>query len=91
PLVKKQFRVAKGQPTVWMEEKSFVTNMVNRFILFWVPPHPGRLKDAIDKGGHLFLHKRFFRLFFLGYFLRWVTAAGIFVGIFKLWGGTNGR
>lgn len=80
-LVKKQFRVAKGQPRVWKEEGTFFPNFIKKFMLFWIPPNPLAIQREINSSQNYFMHKSLVKLVLLGSLLRAVNAAGIFVGL----------
>ncbi len=82
-LVKKQFRVAKGQPRVWREEGTFLPNFIKRFLLFWIPPNPIAIRNEINASQNYFMHKSIIKLIVLGSLLRAVNAAGILIGLFK--------
>lgn len=83
PLIKKQYRVAKGQVAIWREHGGFLKNFVKKGILCFLPPSPRRFTTMINETGEDFVKQKRFTLYLTGYLLRVVNGVGIFAGLLK--------
>lgn len=80
-LIKKQYRVAKGQPGIWKESNSLANNLIKKVLLCWLPPNPKELNERIISTHKPFIKNHFLSLFFIGWLLRLVNGAGNLVGL----------
>lgn len=83
-LMKKQFRVGKGQPAIWKESSSFQINFIKKIIFFWVPPNPVTIINWIKDSEKTLLNRFFIQLYFTGWILRCVNAFGCIAGLKKV-------
>lgn len=83
PLANKQYRVAKGMPEIWREQKSLPQNIIKKVALGWAPPNIFRINREVDELGQRLSINKKVAVFFVAYFLRLTTAAGATVGLFR--------
>jgi len=83
PLIKKQYRVAKGQIAIWYEHGGFWKNFVKKGLLCFLPPNPARFRVLIHETGKKFIKRKQLRLYLIGYLLRLVNGVGLVVGLFR--------
>lgn len=84
PLVKKQFRVGKGQPSIWVESNNLFSNFIKKTALGWLPPNPRTLKKWIQEQDRAFVSNYVVQLYMVGWLLRIVNASGNLTGLFHI-------
>jgi glycosyltransferase involved in cell wall biosynthesis len=65
-LIKKQYRVGRGQPRIWVSEGRPPRKLLNMMLAF-LPPWLPSLKNAIDQRGTIEMKKRIFSLWCVSY------------------------
>lgn len=83
-LLKKCYRVAKGQPQIWRENNTFFRNFIKKTVLSFLPPNPINIikKTKNVKDIHNFTIREIALLTLIGYSLRLTTGVGNIRGIF---------
>lgn len=81
PLIHKQFRVSKGQVSIWMEHGGFLRSFIFKCLLSFLPPNPFNLKKLAIESGNKIAKGKIPSLFFVGYLLRLVSGVGILAGL----------
>lgn len=74
-LLKKQWRVAQGQPAIWRQEGREI-GLLKIAILAFLPPSISRLKEMIRKRGGPGAENRVVELWLVYYVIRFVMRAG---------------
>lgn len=85
PLIQKQWRVAKYQPAIWLEQGMSWKKYIKLFFYF-LPPNPIKFFHQLRKNNE-FYRKKEIRLYFVAYLIRIVTYIGNVVGFCKLLSG----
>lgn len=81
-LLRKQFRVAKGQPTIWQEEGR--SDVVLRIIKDFLAPVPLQLvKDKIERRGEEFMYNYIYQVWVVHYIVKWVMTVGRVYGLVR--------
>jgi glycosyltransferase AglE len=80
-VIKKQWRVAKGQPLIWLKTGSFNTYFLKKCLLCFVPPYPLVYFKGQPNGMRISIAK-LTAVYVLGYFIRILTGIAILVGSF---------
>jgi hypothetical protein len=83
PLIKKQYRVAKGQVAIWLEHGGFFKNFIKKGILCFLPPSPAQFNEMLTETGKDFVKQQRIKLYLVGYLLRVVNGLGIFAGLLR--------
>ncbi|HMA77183.1 MAG TPA: glycosyltransferase [Candidatus Krumholzibacteriaceae bacterium] len=84
PLLKKQWRVARGHPVAWRERKTFLKNFIKKGILCVLPVNPATFLRSVRRSDHYFIRRKWLRLFLFGCFIRLVMGIAVFYGTFQL-------
>jgi glycosyltransferase AglE len=83
PLIKKQWRVSKGQPTIWLENGFFIKKSTKQVLLFLLPPNPFSIFKRIKQKPSFYLRK-IGKIYFVAYLIRIIMGIGALVGIMKI-------
>ncbi len=79
-LIKKQYRVGKGQPRIWISEGRPPRKLLNMMLTF-LPPWLPFLKKAIDQRGTIEMKKRIFTLWCVSYLCNLSAVLGRLVSL----------
>ncbi len=79
-LIKKQYRVGKGQPRIWISEGRPPRKLLNMMLTF-LPPWLPSLKKAIDQRGTIEMKKRIFSLWCVSYLCNLSAVLGRLVSL----------
>ena len=79
-LLKKQWRVAKAQPRVWLHQGDYPALLIH-LVKFAIPP--GTINNNIRENGKPFMSRYVFRLFLLSLIVRPVMILGNISGVFQ--------
>lgn len=74
-LLKKQWRVAQGQPAIWRQEGREI-GLLKIAILAFLPPSVSRLKEMVQKRGGPEAERRVVELWLVYYVIRFVMRVG---------------
>lgn len=81
-LIKKQWRVAQGQPAIWRQEGREI-GLIKIAILAFLPPSVSRLKEMIRKRGGAEAERRVVEIWLVYYVIRFVMRVGQGAAILK--------
>lgn len=85
PLIRKQYRVAKGQPAIWKESGKMISNLGKKVVLGWLPPNPATIWKWIqEQKDKPYIKNYFFQIYFTGWLLRVINASGNMKGMIRL-------
>ena len=82
-VLKKQWRVAKGQPEIWKECGGLITGFIKKGVLCFIPPDP-RSYRKISIKEIILPRKKKVLVYLTAYFMRIVTGAGVLVGFYRI-------
>jgi glycosyltransferase involved in cell wall biosynthesis len=81
-LLRKQFRVAKGQPEIWREEGDY--SVLVKIVKDLIGPVPLQVvEDKIDRRGKEFMYDYLYRIWFVHYLVKIVMGAGRIYGLMR--------
>jgi glycosyltransferase AglE len=76
PLLKKQLRVGKGQPSIWLERGDSKSRIFWRILLGFRPPRPSTIRTMIQERGTPDMEHRFVQLWLVA----WLATAATNLG-----------
>lgn len=80
PLLRKQYRVSKGQVKLWIDAGKFKKNFIKNGVLCFLPPNPITIRKMVEKTEKKYIRDKLGRLYLLAYVMRLVGGAGLFSG-----------
>lgn len=80
PLLRKQYRVSKGQVKLWIDAGKFKKNFIKNGVLCFLPPNPITIRKMVEKTEKKYITDKLGRLYLLAYVMRLVGGAGLFSG-----------
>ncbi|MFP4472729.1 MAG: glycosyltransferase [Candidatus Omnitrophota bacterium] len=83
PLLKKSFRVGKGQPYIWLELKEPKRKFFTRTLLGLLPPSPRHIRKLTEERGTPDMSKKLLSIWGVAWLCRFATFSGRVITIVK--------